>query len=112
MKRAIRVVDGYRRPLLIAMAIPVALVRVLNGAKQGGLMMLPARYFKELPEIPIGAYILLVGATVILCRSVPPCPPQVPSRFLSPRLPCAARHGDWGVIKCRPQKPASECNLW
>ncbi|KAK9863676.1 hypothetical protein WJX84_000162, partial [Apatococcus fuscideae] len=68
MKRAIRVVDGYRRPLLIAMAIPVALVRVLNGAKQGGLMMLPARYFKELPEIPIGAYILLVGATVILCR--------------------------------------------
>ena len=68
IQRAKRLVEGRRRPLLIAMAIPVALVRLLNGAKQGGLMLLPPRYFKDLPEIPIGAYALLVVASVILCR--------------------------------------------
>ena len=68
VQRAKRLVEGRRRPLLIAMAIPAALIRLMNSAKQGGLMLLPPRYFKDLPEIPIGAFALVVVASVILCR--------------------------------------------
>ena len=68
LERSRKLAEPLHRPLVVPYVGLTVVARALSAAKGALLAAIPTRWVREIPEIPIAAYIVLLFVSVLLTR--------------------------------------------
>ena len=68
LERSRKLAEPLHRPLVVPYVGLTVVTRAMSAAKGALLAAIPTRWVREIPEIPIAVYVLLMIVSVLLTR--------------------------------------------